>query len=207
VENTNKVLIELTKSALTPQVRQSLSTVFVGQPERNYRAYFNRLWTRFGKPNANHIRQNEKEMNKPWNPMERDFPDMIRQIRNGAICAHFFGAPKSNVDQLIIAEGLILDCGLFTTPYQEWRGKPTAERTWPNFQTFWDEKIALWHETTLVPKICTKFALSCALRSECTKRGVFGGKIFTRLEGFRCTNRAPTAMFVHSPCTYFTINC
>jgi hypothetical protein len=149
VENTNKVLIELTKSALTPQVRQSLSTVFIGQPERNYRAYFNRLWTQFGQPNANHIRQNEKEMNKPWNPMERDFPNMIRQIRNGAICAHFFGAPsKSDVDQLIIAEGLILNCGLFTTPYQEWRGKPAAERTWPNFQTFWDEKIALWHETS-----------------------------------------------------------
>jgi hypothetical protein len=62
----------------------------------------------------------------------------------------------------------------------------------------------------LVPKICTKFALSRALRSECTKRGVFGGKIFTGLEGFLCTNRALTGcMFTHraltsrSTCTYY----
>jgi hypothetical protein len=73
-----------------------------------------RHWTRFGKPNANHIRPNDKEMNKPWNPMERDFPDMVRQTRNGAICAHFFGAPKSDVDQLIIAEGLIMDIVVYS---------------------------------------------------------------------------------------------
>jgi hypothetical protein len=147
-KNTEKALIEIAKNALDTSYRRTLSQMFTGVPDRRFLDLFNRMWTKWGNPTPHDITKNEEKMKAPWDPNERDIADVIKQINDGNLFAHFVGHRKPDNDLVTIGEKIVLDTGLFAMQYGQWRKIDAAERTWAKFDEFWTAELDLWHETT-----------------------------------------------------------
>jgi hypothetical protein len=62
VVNTNKVLIAATKNILDAKVKQTFNSLFIGTTHQTFLDYFNKLWTKWGRPTPNDIRDNSNRM-------------------------------------------------------------------------------------------------------------------------------------------------
>jgi hypothetical protein len=145
--NTNKALISITKAKLDPKFRAQLSNMFVGTPDRTFQAFYNRLNAKFGRPSPHDITKNDERMRGPWDVTD-DISFLIKQIRDGAVFAYFVSQQKTDKELVTLGEKAILDTGLFATQYQGWKRRPENNRTWTDFEEYWQSEYDLWHETS-----------------------------------------------------------
>ena len=145
--NTDKALISITKAKLDPKFQAQLSNMFVGTPDRTFMAFYNRLNTKFGRPSPHDITKNDERMRGPWDVTD-DISFLIKQIRDGAVFAYFVSQQKTDKELVTLGEKAILDTGLFATQYQGWKRRPKNNRTWMDFEEYWQSKYDLWHETS-----------------------------------------------------------
>ena len=85
------------------------------------------LWKNYGTVETDDLEQNEKNMKKPWNPPDT-IETLFEQLTTGQKFAIQGG--ESCDDTLIIRWGYenIHNTGLFDTPCEKWREKPTSEK-------------------------------------------------------------------------------
>ena len=145
--NTNKALIAITKSKLDPKFRAQLSNMFVGTPDRTFQAFYQRLNAKFGRPSPHDITRNDERMRSAWDATD-DISFLIKKIRDGAVFAYFVGQQKTDKELVTLGEKAILDTGLFATQYQGWKRRPNQDRTWTDFEEYWQAEYDLWHETS-----------------------------------------------------------
>jgi len=145
--NTNKALIAITKSKLDPKFRAQLSNMFVGTPDRTFQAFYQRLNAKFGRPSPHDITRNDERMGSAWDATD-DISFLIKKIRDGAVFAYFIGQQKTDKELVTLGEKAILDTGLFATQYQGWKRRPNQDRTWTDFEEYWQAEYDLWHETS-----------------------------------------------------------
>ena len=75
-------------------------------------------------------------MRVAWDPMTRDISDVIGQIRDASLYAHFTSDIKPEHELITAGEAIILNTGLFKKEYSNWRYRQTAQRTWNDFEVF-----------------------------------------------------------------------
>ena len=80
--------------------------------------------------------------------MTRDIADVIRQIRDASLYAHFTSKIKSEHELITVGESIVLNTGLFKKEYSNWRARQPAQRTWNNFEVFWTNALDLWYDKT-----------------------------------------------------------
>ena len=91
---------------------------------------------------------NSERMRVAWDPMTRDIADVIRQIRDVSLYAHFAREIKPKHELITAGEAIILSTGLFKKEYINWRARQPDQRTWNDFEVLWTNALNLWHETT-----------------------------------------------------------
>eukprot|EP00804_Cyclotella_cryptica_P012637 CCRYP_016910-RA/>CCRYP_016910-RA protein AED:1.00 eAED:1.00 QI:0/-1/0/1/-1/1/1/0/517 len=145
--NTDKALIAITKSKLDPKFRAQLSNMFVGTPNRTFQAFYLRLNTKFGRPSPHDITRNDERMRSASDATD-DISFLIKQIRDGTVFAYFVGQQNTDKELVTLGEKAILNTGLFATQYQGWKRRPDQDRTWTDFEEYWQAEYDLWHETS-----------------------------------------------------------
>ena len=148
LQNTNKALIAATKNALDPKVKRTLQTLFVGTAHRTFLNFFDELWRKWGRPTPNDVHENTTRMWAPWDPVHQDMADLINQIQEASIFGHFINHNISDMDMVTTGKQLILDTGLFTTQYAEWRRRDETDRSWTDFESYWTTEFDFWIETS-----------------------------------------------------------
>jgi hypothetical protein len=148
MDNCNKALIALTKNKFESKYRLQLQSLFTGIPDRTFIAFFNRIFDKWGRVNTFDIDANTERMRKTWDPTTDDMADLLQQIREGSIFAYYIKFPKQDHELVQIGERLILETGLFGTQFQNWKRRDEAQRTWADFEAFWQSEYDLWAETS-----------------------------------------------------------
>ena len=146
--NMGRALISVAKSKLDPKYRQNLSNMLTGVTDRSFREFFDKLYTKYGRATPFDIEQNDKRMSATWDPTD-DIADLLRQIKDGSIFAHYVGHQKNDKELVTIGERAILNTGLFPNQYQNWKRRDEENRTWADFEQFWQIEYDLWHETAV----------------------------------------------------------
>ena len=146
--NMERALISVAKSKLDPKFRSTLSNMFVGVPDRTFREFFDKLYTKYGRATPYDIQQNDECMAAKWDATD-DIANLLRQIKDGSIFAYYIGHQKNDKELVTIGERAILNTGLFPIQYQNWKRRDEANRTWADFELFWQAEYDLWHETSV----------------------------------------------------------
>jgi hypothetical protein len=194
VVNTNKALIAATKNVLDAKVKQTLNSLFIGTAHQTFLDYFNELWTKWGRPTPNDIRDNGNRMRAPWDPVHQDMAELINQIRNASIFGHFTNHNVSDLDMVTAGEQLIIDTGLFASQYAEWRRRPENTRAWTDFEVFWTTEYDLWIETS---RTANSVGMGYAGQAEATQTAEAEQAYFQSLQQFGATNQHNAETFNH----------
>ena len=75
-------------------------------------------------------------MRVAWDPMTRDITDVIRQIWDASLYAHFTGEIKPEQELITAGEAIFLNTGIFKEEYSDWRDRQTDQLTWNDFEFF-----------------------------------------------------------------------
>ena len=148
MDNCNKALMALTKSKLESKYRLQLQNLFTGIPDRTFIAFYNRIFDKWGRVNTFDIDVNTERMRKTWDPTTDDMADLLQQICEGSIFAYYVNYQKQDHELVQICKRLILETGLFDTQFQNWKRRDEAQRTWADFEAFWQAEYDLWAKTS-----------------------------------------------------------
>jgi hypothetical protein len=77
--------------------------------------------------------QNAQDFYKPWDA-NTPFENLIKQIQDCRDIAAAAGQPFSNEQILNAALHIVNQTGYYHDDVREWRKKPEADKTWPNFK-------------------------------------------------------------------------
>ena len=91
---------------------------------------------------------NSARMRVSWDPMTRNISDVIRQIRDASLYAHFTSKIKPKHELITAGEAIVLNTGLFKKEYSDWRAHLTNPCTWNDLEVFWINALDLWHKRT-----------------------------------------------------------
>ena len=80
--------------------------------------------------------------------MTHDIANVIIQIRDASLYAHFTSKIKPEHELITSGEAIVLNTGLFKKEYSDWRAHQPDQRTWNNFEVLWKNVLDLCHETT-----------------------------------------------------------
>jgi hypothetical protein len=93
----------------------------VGTPQLTFIEFYNSLFTKWGHANPHDLVANEEHIKTSSDPNEWDIVDVIKQIRNGSLFGHYVGQNFDDKRLVSISKKLILDTGLFTQQYANWK--------------------------------------------------------------------------------------
>ena len=117
----------------------------VGITTQPFWAMFSSFLDRYGKINPYDVQANRKQMEALWTtePIEKLFAQINDAYEYGIFADH----PLSLANMVQTAEVLVLNNGNYATEYKEWRALPPNQRTWDEFQRYWQEAYNLRQET------------------------------------------------------------
>ncbi len=99
------------------------------------------LWTTYGDIQSLDLTANEARMYADWNP-PTSIETLWNQLQDGQSYARRGGEFIDDTLLVRKAYQIILKTGFFEHDCKEWRNKPTAEKTWMNFKTFFTIAVA-----------------------------------------------------------------
>ena len=109
--------IDKTKWALPADIRATLTQLFVGNPDRIFILFFDRLYKKYGRNTPHKTEANSARMRVAWDPMTGDIADVIRQIWDASLYAHFTSTIKPEHELITAGESIVLNTGLFKKEY------------------------------------------------------------------------------------------
>lgn len=113
----------------------SLRDPHVGYANQHARDILAHLFNTYGKITSIDLEENHKRFTNAWDandPLEA----LINQITDAVEFADDAKTPYSDTQILNNAFNLVYKTGLYNEPCQRWMEKPTADRTWDNFKSF-----------------------------------------------------------------------
>ena len=111
--------ISKTKWSLQADIRAALTQLFMGSPDRIFILFFNRMYKKYGHKKPHNTEADSARMRVEWDPMTRDIADVIRQIRDASLYAHFTSEIKPEHDLITAGEFIVLNTGIFKKEYSD----------------------------------------------------------------------------------------
>ena len=140
--------IAKTKWALPANIQATLTKLFVGNPDQIFVLFFDRLYKKYGRNTPHDTEANSERMRVAWDPMTRDIANVIRQIQDASLYAHFTSEIKPEHELITAGDAIVLNTGLFKKEYSNWRARQPDQRTSNNLEVFWTNTLDLWNDTT-----------------------------------------------------------
>ena len=132
-------------AAVDPLFLQTIRQQYVGFANRTIREMLTHLYDTYADISAENLEENDKKMREPWDP-NSPFEGLIKQIKDAVDLADHAGAPYSQEQIVNTAYNLVERSGVFDIDCRKWRDLPTAQRTWNNFQLFFQKAYKDWEK-------------------------------------------------------------
>jgi hypothetical protein len=144
---TDKSLKQLLLGAVGDIYTSALKHRVTGYANVSTRRLIEHLYSKYGNITAGDLEANEQRMKTPFDPNE-PIEALYTQLEAAIDFADAAGTPYS-VNQLVTtAYNLVFKTGLFADTCRDWRRRPTADKTWINFQTDFSEAAQDLREST-----------------------------------------------------------
>ena len=138
---------------LKAQIQEAVDDVYTRQLKNKYTGYLgvtirdliDHLLDRYGKITAADIASNNKQflegmdMDQPIDVYFTKIDDSVQYAADGK-------TPYTAQQIVTAAENAVRKTGMYKEPLRRWREKPTADKTWTNFKTFFADEYHLLRE-------------------------------------------------------------
>ena len=142
----NELLITLFLDAIPTAYKKHLDNDLVGRANSNFWNIFTSFLRKYGRRRPNDHELNLHRMKKYWDvtcPIE----DLFSQINDAKEYSIFAGNAYNDATLVNAGEIIILRTSALPMEYKAWRALPDVNRTWENFQEYWQEVYDLHEET------------------------------------------------------------
>ena len=143
--NVNLALIDFARSAFDGEFQRTLNNLIGVASSSIFLTWFNNIFDSYGKAAPKDITANENKLNLPWNPAQRDFTSVIRQIEDASIFSSFIGQPKADHDLSNAALKIVTDTGMFPSHLMTWYEEDDGTKTFNDLKLFLIAKINDWY--------------------------------------------------------------
>ena len=130
-------------AAVEPLFFQTIRQPYVGFANRTIRDMLRHLYATYADITADDLDENDKKMREPWDP-NGPFEGLIKQIKDAVELAEHAGVPYSQEQIVNTAYNLIERAGVVDLDCRKWRDRPAAQRTWSEFQVFFQKAHKDW---------------------------------------------------------------
>eukprot|EP00957_Ditylum_brightwellii_P111030 8467445-Ditylum_brightwellii.AAC.1 len=138
---------------LKAQLQEAVDDVYIRQLKNKYTGYLcvtihdllDHLLDRYGKITAADIASNNDQFLKGMN-MDQPTDVYFTKIDDSVQYAADGKTPYTSQHIVTAAENAVRKTGMYKEPLQRQREKPTADKTWTNFKTFFANKYHLLRE-------------------------------------------------------------
>ena len=135
-------------AALKQQVQNAVPRMYIKALANQYTGFMGvtcaqlltHLKTTYGRLTPTQLTENDKHFRQAYDP-SRPIEDMYERIEMTVETANDAGTPYTVAQVLQNAYAKMFQSGLYGDACKEWRRKPEAEKTWPNFQTHFAEAV------------------------------------------------------------------
>ena len=125
-------------AAVDPLFLQTIRQQYVGFANRSLREMLQHLYDTYADISAENLEENDKKMREPWDP-NAPFEELIKQIKDAVDLADHAGAPYSQEQIVNTAYNLVERTGVFDIDCRKWRDLPAAQKSWNEFQRFFQK--------------------------------------------------------------------
>ena len=133
--------------AVEPIFLQAVRAPYVGFANKTAYDLLKHLYDTYANISADDLENNDKNLREPWDP-NSPFQALVKQIKDAADYADHAGVPYSPEQIVTAAYNNVDNTGVFAMDCREWRNKPKANKTWANFQTFFQQAHNDWDQHT-----------------------------------------------------------
>ena len=136
--NTDKALKQLLLSAISDMFIKALKNPISGYSNVTTKQLLNHLYERYGQLTPQDLKNNDDEMNQPYDantPIE----NLYEQIEQAGDIAASANAPYNEAQVLNSAYNLVFNTNAFPETCREWRRLPVAQKTWIHFKDMFTE--------------------------------------------------------------------
>ena len=146
IANMNEALTSVFLEAIGDTYKKHLDNDLVGRVTSNFWQIFTTFLNKYGKIKPMDLENNLIRMKKDWDPSS-PIEDLFAQINDANEYSIFAQHPYGVRDLVQAGEVVILRTNMFASEYKDWRTVDMADRTWNNFQDWWQEAYDLKEET------------------------------------------------------------
>ena len=146
IANMNEALTNLFLEAIPDAYKKNWDNDLVGRTNAIFWPIFKAYLDKYGRIKPMDLELNLQRMKAEWDP-STPIEDLFAQIKNAHEYSIFAGHPYDDKALVNAGELTILRTGEFPQEYKDWRSLMPKDRTWAQFQEYWQDAYDLKEET------------------------------------------------------------
>ena len=145
----DRLLVRLICAAVEDDYTAALKNEFTGYTGTTALKLLTHLIDTYANIDEYDLRENQKRMDQSYDPSQ-PIESLYRQIDEAVAYADAGKCPFTDRQIVNAAVSSVAASGVFADDVKEWRKKPTADQTLPNFKTFFSKAHREWRDTLRV---------------------------------------------------------